>query len=52
MAFLYFKEMKTDINCIEVGIGGRLDATNIIESNLLSIITSISTDHTNLLGKS
>jgi dihydrofolate synthase / folylpolyglutamate synthase len=49
MAFSYFAEMKTDINIIEVGLGGRLDSTNIISSEL-SIITNIGWDHMNLLG--
>ncbi len=50
MAFLYFAEQKVDVAVVEVGLGGRLDATNIVESTL-SIITSISFDHTNHLGK-
>ena len=49
MAFSYFAEMKTDINVIETGLGGRLDSTNIISSEL-SIITNIGWDHINLLG--
>lgn len=49
MAFSYFVEMKTDINIIEVGLGGRLDSTNIISSEI-SIITNIGWDHMNLLG--
>ncbi|MFN0189289.1 MAG: bifunctional folylpolyglutamate synthase/dihydrofolate synthase [Bacteroidia bacterium] len=49
MAFSYFEEMKTDINVIETGLGGRLDSTNIIQSEL-SIITNIGWDHMNLLG--
>lgn len=49
MALLYFKESKVDIAVIEVGLGGRLDSTNII-TPLLSVITNISLDHTNLLG--
>ncbi len=51
LAFDYFVSQKTDINIIEVGMGGRLDATNII-SPLLSIITNISKDHTQFLGTS
>ncbi len=50
LAFLYFKEQKVDFAIIEVGLGGRLDSTNII-SPLLSIITNISADHTQFLGK-
>lgn len=49
MAFKYFAEQKVDIAVIEVGLGGRLDCTNII-TPLLSIITNISLDHTQLLG--
>lgn len=49
LAFLYFKEQNVDIAVIEVGLGGRLDCTNII-SPLLSIITNISLDHTQFLG--
>lgn len=45
----YFYEKKVDYACIEVGIGGRLDSTNIV-SPVLSIITSISYDHMNILG--
>ncbi|MEO7175170.1 MAG: folylpolyglutamate synthase/dihydrofolate synthase family protein [Saprospiraceae bacterium] len=49
MAFSYFKEQEVDIAIIEVGLGGRLDSTNIINP-LLSIITNISYDHMDLLG--
>ncbi len=51
-AFLMFKEEKCDIAVVETGMGGRLDATNVIdpEDKLLSIITSISFDHTEYLG--
>lgn len=49
MAFDYFAEQNIDIAIVEVGLGGRLDSTNII-SPLLSVITNISKDHTNLLG--
>ena len=51
MAFKYFSEMKIDIAVIEVGLGGRLDCTNII-TPILSVITNISLDHTQLLGQS
>ncbi|MCM1292855.1 MAG: bifunctional folylpolyglutamate synthase/dihydrofolate synthase [Bacteroides sp.] len=50
MAFKYFAECDVDIAVIEVGLGGRLDSTNII-TPVLSIITNISLDHTSLLGK-
>ncbi|MFD0940658.1 bifunctional folylpolyglutamate synthase/dihydrofolate synthase [Pedobacter boryungensis] len=49
MAFDYFAKEKVDIAIIEVGLGGRLDSTNIITPEL-SVITNISLDHTNILG--
>ncbi len=49
MAFLHFAEERIEIAVIEVGMGGRLDATNIVDP-LLSIITDISLDHTEWLG--
>lgn len=49
MAFQYFADQKVDIAVIEVGLGGRLDSTNII-TPLTSIITNISFDHMALLG--
>lgn len=49
MAFDYFRQEKVDFAVIEVGLGGRLDSTNII-TPLLSIITNISKDHTQFLG--
>jgi dihydrofolate synthase / folylpolyglutamate synthase len=49
MAFNYFAECKVDIAVIEVGLGGRLDSTNII-SPVLSVITNIGHDHMDLLG--
>ena len=49
MAFDYFARQKVDIAIVEVGLGGRLDSTNIITPEL-SIITNIGLDHTNLLG--
>lgn len=49
MAFNYFAESKVDVAIIEVGLGGRLDCTNIITPDL-SIITNISHDHTQFLG--
>ena len=48
-AFLYFAERKVDIAVLEVGMGGRLDATNVVDP-LLSIVTDISLDHTEWLG--
>lgn len=49
MAFLYFEKMHIDYAVIEVGLGGRLDATNVV-SPLISVITSLSLDHINVLG--
>lgn len=49
-AYKYFSDKETDICIIETGLGGRLDATNAISKNLLSVITSISLDHTDRLG--
>lgn len=49
MAFLYFKQQNVDVAVIEVGLGGRLDCTNIIRP-VLSIITNISFDHMQYLG--
>lgn len=50
LAFWYFRKVEVDYAVIEVGLGGRLDATNII-TPVLSIITNISLDHTQFLGK-
>src|SRR5690606_29142118 len=49
VAFEYFARQKVDIAVIEVGLGGRLDATNVLRP-LASMITSLSFDHTYLLG--
>lgn len=49
MAFLRFAAEPVDIACIETGLGGRLDASNVVEPEL-SIITTISLDHTEMLG--
>lgn len=48
-AFKYFKEQKVDFVLLEVGLGGRFDATNIVDP-FLSVITTISYDHMNVLG--
>ena len=48
--FKYFADNNTEICVVETGLGGRLDATNAAEHNLLSVITSISLDHTDRLG--
>ena len=50
VAFLYFREQKCDIIVLEVGMGGRLDATNIIKESEISVITAIDFDHMNFLG--
>ena len=49
MAFMHFSSVPVDIACIETGLGGRLDATNVVDPEL-SIITTISLDHVELLG--
>jgi dihydrofolate synthase/folylpolyglutamate synthase len=49
LAFMYFEQQQVDAAVIEVGLGGRLDATNVIHP-VVSVITSISYDHTHLLG--
>ncbi len=51
MAFVYFKEQKVDLVILETGLGGRLDATNVIKRPQLSIVTTIGYDHTDWLGK-
>ncbi len=50
MGFMYFKAKKCDIVVLETGLGGRFDATNVIEENVMSIITKIDLDHTQYLG--
>ena len=50
IAFCYFKMEKCDVVCLEVGIGGREDSTNVIKDSLLSCIMNISFDHTEILG--
>ena len=49
-AFLYFAKKDCDVVCLEVGMGGRFDATNVISSPIVSVIVSISFDHVNILG--
>ncbi len=51
-AFVYFEKKKCDFVVLEVGLGGRFDATNIIKAPFVSVITSISLDHTAILGDS
>lgn len=50
LGFLYFAQQKCDFVVLEVGLGGRLDATNVIDPPLLAVITSIDYDHTERLG--
>ncbi len=50
IAFLYFARNNCDIVVLECGLGGRLDATNIIKTPILSVITGIALDHTAILG--
>ncbi|MCL2377174.1 MAG: bifunctional folylpolyglutamate synthase/dihydrofolate synthase [Defluviitaleaceae bacterium] len=50
LAFVYFYERQVDFLLLEVGIGGRLDATNVIKSPLLAVIMSIGMDHMEILG--
>ncbi len=50
-AFLYFKRKNCDFVVLEVGLGGRLDSTNVIVAPYVSVITSISLDHTAILGE-
>ena len=50
IAFLYFQRHECDIVVLEVGMGGRLDSTNVIELPLISAITGIAIDHTSVLG--
>jgi len=51
-AFLAFRDSPADILLMETGLGGRLDATNVIERPLLTAITTVSPDHQNFLGES
>lgn len=50
MMFLYFYDQGVDVAVIEVGLGGIFDSTNVIKKPLACLITSISMDHTNILG--
>lgn len=52
LGFLYFKEKKCDIVVLETGMGGLLDATNIVENTLVAVLASISMDHMKFLGNS
>jgi dihydrofolate synthase / folylpolyglutamate synthase len=50
MAYIYFDREKVDIAIIETGMGGRLDATNVVKKPLVSVITNVDYDHTEYLG--
>jgi len=50
LAFAYFQKKRVDFQVLEVGLGGRLDATNIVPNPAVCIITPISLDHTQILG--
>ncbi|ABX43124.1 bifunctional folylpolyglutamate synthase/dihydrofolate synthase [Lachnoclostridium phytofermentans] len=50
MAFQYFYDTKCDLVVLEVGLGGELDATNVIETPLVSVLTNIGIDHVDYLG--
>ena len=51
VAFLYYKRHSCDVVVLEVGMGGRLDSTNVIDSPVVSVITGVAIDHTAVLGK-
>lgn len=51
MGFLYFRKKNCQIVVLEVGLGGEFDATNVIDSSELSVITAIDYDHTHILGE-
>ena len=50
LMFKYFYDKKVDVCVVETGLGGRLDSTNIVKKPIASLITTISMDHTNILG--
>lgn len=50
MAFLYFQQRKCDVVVLEVGLGGRLDSTNVIDAPDAAVITHIALEHTQILG--
>ncbi|MDR1068536.1 MAG: bifunctional folylpolyglutamate synthase/dihydrofolate synthase, partial [Clostridiales Family XIII bacterium] len=50
MAFLWYARKNLDFVVLEVGLGGRGDSTNVVKAPLASVITSVSLDHTNVLG--
>jgi len=50
LGMLWFAKQNCDVVCLEVGLGGRLDATNVIDQSLVSVICAIGYDHTQILG--
>ena len=52
LAFAYFQTKQVDFQVLEVGLGGRLDATNVVANPIVCVVTSISLDHTQILGSS
>lgn len=50
LAFLYFAQVGVDYLVLEVGLGGRLDATNVVEAPLVSVVTNVSLEHVDILG--
>jgi dihydrofolate synthase/folylpolyglutamate synthase len=50
LAFAYFRKKRVDFQVLEVGLGGRLDTTNVVAKPVVCIVTSISLDHTQILG--
>ena len=50
LAFLYFREKKCDLVVLETGMGGQMDATNVVNTTLVSVLTPISMDHMGFLG--
>ena len=50
ICFLYFADRKVDVAVLEVGLGGRLDSTNVIKDPLVTVITALGLDHTGVLG--
>ncbi len=50
LAFLYFKQQHCDLVVLEVGLGGRLDATDVIDPPEIAVITNLALEHTEVLG--
>lgn len=51
LAFLYYAEKDIDVLVLEVGMGGRYDATNVVERPLVTVVTNVSLDHADILGR-